>query len=673
MIWYHKARFILALTILVAVALCVSYSPAYASSYTAGATSMPLYSTSQWALKDATLKKISGDSVSISGSTIKAVKSGSSVIAVLDSNKKELKRFTVKVYVLSGTYVLESAMGGSLVADVEGASMSNEANIRLWSSNGTKAQMFKFSASNGSYVITNVNSNKALDVKNGSKMASANIQQYMINGTAAQKWTLEVDSKNYVIFKNVKSGMAMDVASAKPQEGRNIQQYSSNKTVAQKWKIISSDNYKAAKAKIRGHWTYKTVYYDSLPTDPGEAIALAAVLCSGGFGQYKTPAKYHTPQNKHKGQKLRPSGDNYKIFCELVDAMKPLWTTNPHRKNYYAECSALVTRAVRWSGYDDNYSTGTVSSERDYMDRSSKWRCLGTWTSMSQLKPGDILVKTGGGNHIMIYAGPDATRKRFGTEKPWYIVESGEGWLWPSNTDRFLKSDKHFKVYRATGTTIDPNSKYANMLVQYKKQYTWKQEKSERVKDQFVYDNYKITYRGLPSNMKVTSPTTFKYDTPTFSITAPSGSKTGCTFIGWYTKAQGGTKITKIQKGTAQDYVLYAHFKKNATQTSSKKASSTSNTSNKSSSSTTSSPVLIEYGWIALDSKKNPILAGSQYTLSGQVKPVAYITNGHITKAVNAKSVVYLNNNKKGTAQALIIGDNIVGCKDAFITTFTIV
>ena len=81
----------------------------------------------------------------------------------------------------------------------------------------------------------------------------------------------------------------------------------------------------------------------------------------------------------------------------------------------------------------------------------------------------------------------------------------------------------------------------------------------------------------------------------------------------------------------------------------------------------------IKYGWIALDASKKPVLQGSQYTLSAAVKPIAYVTNGVTTKSVNAKSVIYLNNTKVGRAQALVLGDNIVGCKDAFITTFKIV
>ena len=81
----------------------------------------------------------------------------------------------------------------------------------------------------------------------------------------------------------------------------------------------------------------------------------------------------------------------------------------------------------------------------------------------------------------------------------------------------------------------------------------------------------------------------------------------------------------------------------------------------------------IKYGWVALDANKKPILQGSQYPMSNAVKPVKYITDGVTTVQVTPKSVIYLSNSKPGTAQVLVLGDYIVGYKDAFITTFTII
>ena len=83
----------------------------------------------------------------------------------------------------------------------------------------------------------------------------------------------------------------------------------------------------------------------------------------------------------------------------------------------------------------------------------------------------------------------------------------------------------------------------------------------------------------------------------------------------------------------------------------------------------------VKYGWIALDANKKPVLSGSQYPLvSGKARPIAYISDGGSNvKSVNDQSVVYLSNTKVGTAQALILGEKVVGgYKDAFITTFKV-
>ena len=82
----------------------------------------------------------------------------------------------------------------------------------------------------------------------------------------------------------------------------------------------------------------------------------------------------------------------------------------------------------------------------------------------------------------------------------------------------------------------------------------------------------------------------------------------------------------------------------------------------------------IKYGWVALDSNKRPVLAGMEYPLSsGAVTPITHITNGTKTVAVNKNAIIYLDNKKTGTAHVLILGERIVGYKDAFITKFKVV
>ena len=83
----------------------------------------------------------------------------------------------------------------------------------------------------------------------------------------------------------------------------------------------------------------------------------------------------------------------------------------------------------------------------------------------------------------------------------------------------------------------------------------------------------------------------------------------------------------------------------------------------------------IKYGWVALDENNKAVLSGSEYALSGEVRPITQITNDFYGKPVkiDSKKVFYLKNKQAGTAQALILGDAIPGYKDAFITTFKIV
>ena len=187
----------------------------------------------------------------------------------------------------------------------------------------------------------------------------------------------------------------------------------------------------------------------------------------------------------------------------------------------------------------------------------------------------------------------------------------------------------------------------------------------------FTPKYWTITYKGLKSGSKAPSKTKFKSADATFKL-ANATNPSGYVFTGWYTKELGGTKVTQIKKGTKKNIIVYARYK--AVQTSNNQASNNgASNSNNVSSSKSTAITSVKYGWIALDKNKKPILQGSQYKLSGTVKPVAYISNGVTMKPVTSQSVVYLSNTKVGTAQALVIGSKIPGFKDAFITNFTIV
>ena len=183
------------------------------------------------------------------------------------------------------------------VIDVAGGSSSNGANVQLYNSNGTFAQLFSFEYRDGYYVIRNVKSQKVLDVAGGELLPGANVQQWdgdsaninqlftvidnsdgtfsfvnratglvlniangsdsaranvnvsLFNGTAAQEFTLhqvtEFLSEGASTFESMTASKVLDVASGSTEDGAAIQLYAANDTLAQKWyvsKVPGLDN-----------------------------------------------------------------------------------------------------------------------------------------------------------------------------------------------------------------------------------------------------------------------------------------------------------------------------------------------------------------------------------------------------------------------------------------------
>ena len=89
------------------------------------------------------------------------------------------------VSIPNGNYYINVRSKVASSVDIPGASGADSTAIQLYSGNGSKAQQFTFTKqSDGSYVIVNVNSGKALDVRNGAAGNNAVVQQYSANGSS---------------------------------------------------------------------------------------------------------------------------------------------------------------------------------------------------------------------------------------------------------------------------------------------------------------------------------------------------------------------------------------------------------------------------------------------------------------------------------------------------------
>lgn len=74
------------------------------------------------------------------------------------------------------------------------------------------------------------------------------------------------------------------------------------------------------------------------------------------------------------------------------------------KKGYRTFCSGFVYNVVRYSGVDPNYPMKLTGKQLEYANNSSKWKNVTSKVNgkTSKLKPGDVLIKKGGGHTLMI-------------------------------------------------------------------------------------------------------------------------------------------------------------------------------------------------------------------------------------------------------------------------------
>lgn len=137
-----------------------------------------------------------------------------------------------------GTYNIQSLVNPNYVLDIYGGYTTNGANVQLYRSNDTEAQLFKVTHDSQGYVtFTNVKSGKVLDVYGGTKKNNQNIWQFSSNGSRAQKWIVKPDGNGYVIISALDSNYVLGLSTGKAVNSSNIQLYTYCGSNAQRWKF----------------------------------------------------------------------------------------------------------------------------------------------------------------------------------------------------------------------------------------------------------------------------------------------------------------------------------------------------------------------------------------------------------------------------------------------------
>lgn len=143
----------------------------------------------------------------------------------------------------SGTYAIVPACSESRVLDVEGASASNMANVRLWQTNGTPAQRWNVTVDqDGWATIVCAGSGKALDVCGAKGENGSDVWQYEANGSSAQRWKIvDAGDGTYELRSALGSNMVLDVEGGIDGNGSNVQLWEANGSSAQRFKFIAAN------------------------------------------------------------------------------------------------------------------------------------------------------------------------------------------------------------------------------------------------------------------------------------------------------------------------------------------------------------------------------------------------------------------------------------------------
>lgn len=176
------------------------------------------------------INKATGMALSVGG----ALGSGANV--VVNPQGSANQRFVVteqKDLLTEGLFDIRSA-SGNYSLDVQGASAASGANVQLYASNGSFAQVWlvqKVAGSVNTYTFESVCSGNLLTVSGSNVIVAAS------NGSASQQWTVGIGSSGVYVESVAHPGMVLDINGGNIASGSNAQVYKANGTAAQRFRI----------------------------------------------------------------------------------------------------------------------------------------------------------------------------------------------------------------------------------------------------------------------------------------------------------------------------------------------------------------------------------------------------------------------------------------------------
>ncbi len=245
----------------------------------------------------------------------------------------------------AGAYVVSSAIDGSQVLDVPGASQDAGTALQLYARNNSDAQTFEFEKTDdGYYAIKNTRNGLYLSLYTtwAELRNTIAVTQQGYYGGLSQKWCVKAAGNGqYVISSAMDCSMVIDVSGGVAQNGSVVQAYADNGTAAQRWSFAPAktvrervDELAAANAGTVAPGTYAvrsavsaSCVLDAAGAGTADGTAAQAWSANGTDAQAwlveDAGAGYVTVRNAASGLALDVPGADARSGAQLQ-----LWTPN---------------------------------------------------------------------------------------------------------------------------------------------------------------------------------------------------------------------------------------------------------------------------------------------------------------------------------------------------------
>ena len=411
--------------------------------------------------------------------------------------------------IAEGRYILLWAGATGIELDISGDSSSvpNDTNVQVWSDAAdSKYNSFDFiKLSNGYYKIKNAASGKCLNVTGFTFELKSNVAVYDDNDSIEQQWAIVKNGNGYSLISRC-NGYALDLADGNTANGANVEVY----------RVLSNTNQR---------WNFVQAEY---------AVSFNA---NGGTGAPSNQTKYYKTNLSLNETKPIRTGYTFQGWSTSSSATSAEYQPG----GSYTKDQSVTLYAV-WKQNDTEPPKVTGGS----LEVKSATLCRFSVKAIDNVGVDHVHIHTWYGAHTQegdtVYVG----------------IRSGDTWYYdvPNDLSNGKKRIMDARIYDAAGnqalTSSGSTAIYVNL---------W-------------YVNVKLDAAGgtcsetsrdvLYSKLWIDGQGSTYHTTYSFLKALPVPTRTGYTFEGWYTAAEGGTLVnndTLVSNESA--HTLYAHWKQN--------------------------------------------------------------------------------------------------------------